>query len=160
MKYTQADIDAILKKLSEQGYDGLSRDEKRMLFQKQLQESNSNRYDTPLELLLILIIMLEIVIHGVQRIVLASQLPVYLKLNSVIQNPSVNTWFNIGLGLFLVIFFGLSFILSIKDYFTGNVHFIYHAVSRKGKWKYIGKIIVMLLVIAWLTIRVIDCWKV
>jgi hypothetical protein len=154
MKYTQSDMDAIIAKLGEQGYDGLSKEEKQVLFHKQINDAKSTRYDSKPELLLTIIVLFELVIHGIQRIVLSAQLPLYMKLGSVSQNSTLN----IVLGLFAVLFFGLLFVLALKDTLAGKVYFIRHGFDRKSTLKYLGKLSFMLLIILWMTATIISYW--
>ena len=154
MKYTQSDMDAIIAKLGEQGYEGLSKEEKQVLFQKQIHEAKSTRYDTRLELFLTIIVLLELAVHGIQRIVLSAELPLYMKLGSVSQNSILN----IAVGLFVVLFFGLLLVLTLKDSLSGKVYFIRHGFDRKSTLKYLGKLSFMLLIILWMTATIISYW--
>lgn len=151
MEYTQNDIDAIIKKLGEQGYEGLNKEEKQILFQRQLRDAKGTRYDTPLELFLSFIVLLTLVIHGLQRIVLATELPVYLKLGSV----GFSKWLNIGIGLFSVLFFGLLLVLAVKDYLQGKIYF----TGTGSTLKYWGKLSFFLIIILLISIKIISCWS-
>lgn len=152
MKYSQTEMDSILAKLGEQGYHGLSKEEKQILFQKQLCDANSTRYDTRLELLLTIIVLFELSIHGFQRILLPSQLPIYMKLGTIGQNST----FNIIIGVFSILFFGVLFILTVKDSLTGKVHFVRQGSDKKSMLKYLGKISFLLILILWLTATIIS----
>lgn len=158
MEYTQQDIDAILKKLAAQGYEGLSKEEKQALFQKQLQQAGSNRYDSKLELFLSFVFLALLVLHGIQRIVLANQLVISMKLGSTTHPGTMNTVLNSIIGGFLVLFFGFLFILHLSDYRNGKVYFVRQHNDNKGRWKYLGKILFIVLFILLLTEKIISCW--
>lgn len=160
MKNNQQEIEAILKKLTEHGYDGLDAHEKQLLFRKQFSDAHSTRYDTPFELGLTLVVTFFLAVHGLQRMVLATELPVYLKLGSFAQGNVFSKWFNMGLGAFCLLFFGLLFVLNIKDWSKGKVYFTHHGPGNKNILKYIGRLSFIIIIIVWIGIKIISCWPV
>lgn len=159
MEQNQHNIDAILKKLAEHGYDGLTREEKQLLFKRQMRDAKGTRYDTPLELLLTMIITLELVLHGLQRIVLAAELPIYVKFSRFKENTEFSRLFNTLLGISAIGFFGLLFILTLIDYRAGRVYFTGYSPGKRSSLKYWGKMIIIFLFLVWMGLLIAGCWK-
>ncbi len=156
----QEDLDKIVKKLSDYGYSGLSEEEKRKLFTSKLDNPSLIRFDTKLEFILCMIFLLTLVIHGIQRIVLAQKIPIILKLNSLVSNNTANVILNIILGFIAVLIGGYSLISCLSSYKKNKIIFFYRKDDKDKKKKIYSMISLYIILSLFIIEKIFSFWQI